>query len=316
MALRSYVKTTYQNTPSTSTPINQTNLNHAEDELQALDDWVEAPETDTIAEHTSGAGVTVDGVLLKDSQVSTDQINEKTSGSGVTVDGLLIKDGGMPYYTPIPPIGFVYFQGPHDTAPSTLWPGLTWSDVSYEEANLTRRAVGALAGAFFAGAPARLSVSVASGVPSINIVSGGSGYLGGGSGNINLIIAGGCTTQMVANATVTNGILTAINVTTAGVGYTSGKVAVYDGVVGHGDLLQSHWHEWASQSGGFNATNDPGSQSNNITGDDGAGISATTAMIAQQYVNKPLTDKANGTPRVGAETSGAWIVVKKWRRTA
>jgi len=95
MALRSYVKTTYQNTPSTSTPINQTNLNHAEDELQALDDWVDAPETDTITEHTSGAGVTIDGVLLKDAQVSTDVINEKTSGSGVTIDGLLIKDGNI-----------------------------------------------------------------------------------------------------------------------------------------------------------------------------------------------------------------------------
>lgn len=48
---------------------------------------------DTINEGTPGAGVTVDGVLLKDSQVSTDQINEKTSGAGVTVDTLLIKDG-------------------------------------------------------------------------------------------------------------------------------------------------------------------------------------------------------------------------------
>ena len=63
------------------------------------------------------------------------------------------------------------------------------------------------AGAFFSGTPARLSVSVASGVPTISIVSGGSGYLGGGSGNINLTIVGGCTTQMVANATVTNGVL-------------------------------------------------------------------------------------------------------------
>ena len=49
--------------------------------------------TDTVSERTADAGVTADGVLLKDSQVSTDQINEKTAAAGVTVDGLLIKDG-------------------------------------------------------------------------------------------------------------------------------------------------------------------------------------------------------------------------------
>jgi len=48
---------------------------------------------DTINEHTAAAGVTADGVLLKDSQVTTDQINEKTATAGVTVDGCLIKDG-------------------------------------------------------------------------------------------------------------------------------------------------------------------------------------------------------------------------------
>jgi hypothetical protein len=50
---------------------------------------------DVISEKTSAAGVTVDGVLLKDSQVSTDQINEKTSATGVTVDGVLLKDSGV-----------------------------------------------------------------------------------------------------------------------------------------------------------------------------------------------------------------------------
>lgn len=49
-------------------------------------------ETDTISELTSAAGVTVDGVLLKDSQVNTDQINEKTGATGVTIDGVLLKD--------------------------------------------------------------------------------------------------------------------------------------------------------------------------------------------------------------------------------
>lgn len=49
-------------------------------------------KTDTVSEYTSAAGVTVDGVLLKDSAVSTDTINEKTSAAGVTVDGVLLKD--------------------------------------------------------------------------------------------------------------------------------------------------------------------------------------------------------------------------------
>lgn len=47
---------------------------------------------DIIAEITSGAGVTVDGVLLKDAQVSTNTINELTAAAGVTIDGVLLKD--------------------------------------------------------------------------------------------------------------------------------------------------------------------------------------------------------------------------------
>ncbi len=52
-----------------------------------------AVKIDTINERTPANGVTVDGVLLKDSQVTTDTINEQTAGAGVTVDGCLIKDG-------------------------------------------------------------------------------------------------------------------------------------------------------------------------------------------------------------------------------
>jgi hypothetical protein len=48
--------------------------------------------TDIINEITTGVGVTVDGVLLKDGIVSTDTINEITTGSGVTVEGVLLKD--------------------------------------------------------------------------------------------------------------------------------------------------------------------------------------------------------------------------------
>lgn len=50
---------------------------------------------DTISELTSGSGVTVDGVLLKDSQVTTDTINEKTAAAGVTADGVLLKDSSV-----------------------------------------------------------------------------------------------------------------------------------------------------------------------------------------------------------------------------
>lgn len=49
---------------------------------------------DTIEEFTLNAGVTVDGVLLKDNAVNSDVHNEKTAGAGVTVDGVLLKDGG------------------------------------------------------------------------------------------------------------------------------------------------------------------------------------------------------------------------------
>ncbi|MCO6445181.1 MAG: tail fiber protein [Anaerolineae bacterium] len=49
-------------------------------------------KADDIDENTVGDGVTIDGVLLKDSEVTTDTINEKTSDTGVTVDGVLLKD--------------------------------------------------------------------------------------------------------------------------------------------------------------------------------------------------------------------------------
>ncbi len=49
--------------------------------------------TDTISETTSGAGVTIDGVKLKDSEVYSDVIKEKTTGNGVSVDSVVCKDG-------------------------------------------------------------------------------------------------------------------------------------------------------------------------------------------------------------------------------
>lgn len=54
-----------------------------------------ALKTDTISEKTTNAGVTIDGMLVKDSVPYVDTISEKTSDSGVTIDGLLIKDGKL-----------------------------------------------------------------------------------------------------------------------------------------------------------------------------------------------------------------------------
>lgn len=71
--------------------------------------------TDAIFEKTLNAGVTIDDVIIKDSDIIgnlvgnvtgdicgnlyADNIFEKTSGAGVTIDGLLIKDGAIPSLT-------------------------------------------------------------------------------------------------------------------------------------------------------------------------------------------------------------------------
>jgi hypothetical protein len=58
-----------------------------------------ALKADTLSEATSAAGITADGVLLKDGgatltgALSTDTISEKTSAAGVTIDSVLLKDG-------------------------------------------------------------------------------------------------------------------------------------------------------------------------------------------------------------------------------
>jgi hypothetical protein len=51
---------------------------------------------DTINEDTAAAGVTIDGVKLKDSEPYCDVINEKTGAAGVTIDGVKLKDS-QPY---------------------------------------------------------------------------------------------------------------------------------------------------------------------------------------------------------------------------
>lgn len=52
----------------------------------------QALKVDTISERTSAAGVTIDGVKLKDSEPYCDVINEKTGAAGVTIDGAKLKD--------------------------------------------------------------------------------------------------------------------------------------------------------------------------------------------------------------------------------
>ena len=66
--------------------------------------------TDTIAEKTAAAGVTIDGALVKDNAVgssgapvtnviattlTSDTIAEKTAAAGVTIDGALVKDNAV-----------------------------------------------------------------------------------------------------------------------------------------------------------------------------------------------------------------------------
>lgn len=53
------------------------------------------PHADTITETTAAAGVTIDGVKLKDSVPYCDSIAEKTAAAGVTVDGVKLKDNNV-----------------------------------------------------------------------------------------------------------------------------------------------------------------------------------------------------------------------------
>lgn len=82
---------------STAAPVVSMVQDHADDDQPVLDltqdaATVDSLRADRIGEHTAATGVTIDGVLLKDSQVKTDTIIEKTGAAGVTIDSLLIKD--------------------------------------------------------------------------------------------------------------------------------------------------------------------------------------------------------------------------------
>ncbi len=61
-------------------------------------DFTQGVNTNTINELSSpgATGVTIDGVVLKDSEVNTDVINEESgSGNGVTIDSVVLKDNGI-----------------------------------------------------------------------------------------------------------------------------------------------------------------------------------------------------------------------------
>jgi hypothetical protein len=51
----------------------------------------------------------------------------------------------------VPPIGYVYTQGPDDMSPGDLWPTVTWENVSSEEAGSFRRYEGGAASDFGSG---------------------------------------------------------------------------------------------------------------------------------------------------------------------
>jgi len=197
------------------------------------------------------------------------------------------------------PIGTPYKQGPFDPRPDTIYCG-NWTNVSNREPGLGRRVEGGLAGSFFTGVPAILSVSVSGGVPTITKTDGGSGYLSGGSGDLSLIIRGNCTVQMVAHATVVNGVITGIVVDTQGTGYTNGAIAVYDGVAGHGDLVQDHGH----------STNAPASSGSSVS------ISYQGGAAAAAVATTMIPHGNNGSIRNGPENTGPYSIERYWVRTS
>jgi|GEM_PF-2630501 len=212
------------------------------------------------------------------------------------------------------PIGTPYKQGPFDPRPDTLFCG-TWTNVSSREPGLGRRVEGGLAGSFFTGVPAILSISISGGVPTPTIIDGGNGYLNGQSGTFHFAIAGACTTQMVADGVVTNGVLTGITIITQGAGYTNGAVAFYDGIAGHGDLAQPHIHNnggpvtqggnlWPYGGVSDGSVSDHG---NYTTGGNGS---------QQGKTSLPKTAAGYGSPRIGAENTGPFSVERYWIRTA
>ena len=65
------------------------------DKQITVGDLTKVMRIDTITEQTTNNGISIEGVLLKDNEVSVDVINEKTSTVGVTIDSVLLKDNAV-----------------------------------------------------------------------------------------------------------------------------------------------------------------------------------------------------------------------------
>lgn len=97
--LKDYIESVVDDSTTDFTSINVDTINESTTSHKV--DFPDDIKVDVIAESTSAAGVTVDGVLLKDNNVTvgtagaviTDTISEKTAATGVTVDSVLLKDG-------------------------------------------------------------------------------------------------------------------------------------------------------------------------------------------------------------------------------
>jgi|GEM_PF-5347700 len=60
--------------------------------IAAIDVSASALVADLLNEATTDAGVTIEGILMKDDIVAANTINEKTADTGVTIEGILLKD--------------------------------------------------------------------------------------------------------------------------------------------------------------------------------------------------------------------------------
>ena len=93
-----YIDFRYSNISPTTGPTNHNNLSglgsddHPQYALLEGRD-LDILKIDTINEFNTDSGVTIEGILLKDSEINIDIINEKTADTGVTIDGVLLKDG-------------------------------------------------------------------------------------------------------------------------------------------------------------------------------------------------------------------------------
>ena len=110
-------------------------INDLIDGLLAEHSQLGAHTADVISEKTSGSGVTIDGVKLKDSIPYADTIAEKTADTGVTIDGLLIKDGVGVYTDKAPNINVkarVYLSASQTNLTNDAWTKVLFDTENYD----------------------------------------------------------------------------------------------------------------------------------------------------------------------------------------